>query len=345
MPSYYRNGAASVRNPKHINQQPQNTLAPVALFAFNRPHLTRQVFNAIRSVRPEILLLITDGPRCSKEGEIELCTDVQKIIENPDWPCIVYKNFSKYNLGCKARLSTGLDWVFDIVEHAIILEDDCLPHPSFFRFCTEMLYKYEQSDRVMHIAGFNRLDQMYKIYESYLFSRFGSIWGWATWRRAWKYYDVKMLAWEKIKKNNEFDLLGETKEEIEWRQKLFESVYRGEIDTWDYQWTFARILKGGINIVSSVNLVTNIGFGESATHTKDLDDKKAKIIAKEISFPLIHPQVIVVQKEYDSLYLVDAINITSHTDFMPLRKTVTFMNRLLNRMSRLFKFKGCTDDQ
>lgn len=307
--------------------------APVAFFVFNRPNHTAQVFDVIRSVRPEVLLLVADGPRHTTTGESMLCKEVLEIIGNVDWPCKVYKNYSKINLGCKKRLSTGLDWVFSLVDRAIILEDDCLPDSSFFDFCTEMLTKYQYEDKIMHISGFNRLSNSFKVDESYLFSRFGSIWGWATWRRAWKYYDVSMSAWEHLKKRKNYEILGKSKEEIEWRVNLFEKVYSGEINTWDYQWVFTRILNKGINIIPSVNLVSNIGFGEGSTHTNDINNKNANLKTGKITFPLLHTDSITVSDKYDQMYLIDAIPNNSNNSY---NKT-TIVNKVIMYMKAFFE--------
>lgn len=276
---------------------------PVVFIVFNRPNVTRMVFSVIREVQPKTLLLIADGPRLNNENDFINCKEVLEIVEAVDWPCNIYRNYSGINLGCRRRLATGLDWVFTLVDRAIILEDDCLPDPSFFRFCTEMLDKYEHAENVMHISGFNRLSGKIKATESYIFSRFGSIWGWATWKRAWKLYDVDMRYWETIKRNKEFRILGKTKEEIEWRTGLFDKVHNGEIDTWDYQWVFARIIHRGLSIIPIVNLISNIGFGEDATHTKDVSSKNANREIYRLEQPIVHQKRIKLSNEYDAMYL------------------------------------------
>lgn len=280
---------------------------PVAFFVFNRPEVTRRVFNVIRRIKPKVLLLIADGPRKDNVNDVVLCEQVLEIVESVNWDCAIYRNYSLSNLGCKRRVSSGLDWVFTMVDRAIVLEDDCLPDDSFFYFCSEILTRYQYEDSVMHVSGFNRLSGSLTYDNSYIFSRFGSIWGWATWRRAWKYYDVDMAEWKRVKENKDFAQLGRSESEISWRIKLFDKVYDSQIDTWDYQWVFARIMRKGISVIPSVNLIANIGFGSDATHTHDANDARSLVTKTNIAFPMSHPDKIVLSDSYDKMYLISAI--------------------------------------
>jgi hypothetical protein len=163
---------------------------PVVLIIFKRVDATQKVFDIIRQVQPKKLLVIADGARPDKEGEAEKCQQTRAIIDQVDWDCEVLRCFSERNLGCGVRISTGLQWVFEHVEEAIILEDDCLPHPTFFTFCSEMLDRYRDESRVMSVSGclFARSPSP----ESYYFSHYLSCCGWATWRRAWQCFDFNM---------------------------------------------------------------------------------------------------------------------------------------------------------
>ena len=167
---------------------------PVAFIIFNRPDTTARVFAEIAKARPPKLLVVGDGPRANRDGEADRVAEARAIIKNVDWPCEVLTNFSTPNLGCKKRVSSGIDWIFEQVEEAIILEDDCLPDPSFFQFCEEMLARYRHDDRIAMISGDNFLFGQVPVPESYYFSRYCHIWGWASWRRAWKDYDVNIPA-------------------------------------------------------------------------------------------------------------------------------------------------------
>ncbi len=265
---------------------------PVVFLVFNRPDTTRRVFEAIRQARPPRLLVVADGPRSNRSGEGEKCANVRAIIDEVDWPCEVLKNYSDINLGCKQRVSSGLDWAFSTVEEAIILEDDCVPHPTFFRFCEELLEKYRDDERIMHISGVNFQSGRKHGEASYYFSRYPHVWGWATWKRAWQYFDVNISQWVDQKK--QYESLNIFKDENERRffQKIWDAVYMDKLDSWDYSWTFACLTQKKFSITSNFNLVSNIGFGSDSTHTRNPENPVANLLASEMSFPLKHPETV-----------------------------------------------------
>lgn len=242
---------------------------PILFLIFNRPDTTKQVFKQIREAKPSHLFIAADGPREDKHEEKEKCEETRKIVENIDWACDVKRLYRKENLGCKLAVSSAIDWFFENVEEGIILEDDCFPDLSFFTFCEKLLERYRTEEKVMMISGTNLLGTWKPEIQSYHFSYFGGIWGWATWKRAWSYYDPQMKKWgnsqirESIKK-----LI--PKEQYSSREYHFEKTYQGEIDTWDYQWSFTRLSHAGLSIIPSKNLIANIGFRSDATHTKDV---------------------------------------------------------------------------
>lgn len=268
---------------------------PIALIFFNRVDTTERVFEAIRQARPPKLLAIADGPRPGNIDDIQKCADTRAIIDRVDWDCEVITNYSDINLGCKYRPASGIDWVFEQVEEAIILEDDCLPDPTFFTFCEELLEKYRFDTRIMAIAGSNFQFGQRRTNESYYFSRYPHCWGWASWRRAWQYFDIDLKLWPTVRDGNWLqDILREEAEVRAW-EKTFQGVYERTTDTaWDYQWTFACWINSGLAILPNVNLIQNIGFGAGATHTTDTENNKvAKMTAQSLSLPLQHPQFVV----------------------------------------------------
>ena len=273
---------------------------PVAFIIFNRPDTTARVFETIRQAKPSKLLVVADGARQGKIGEAEKCTATRAIIDSVDWECEVLTNYSDVNLGCKRRVSSGIDWVFEQVEEAIILEDDCLPDPSFFPYCEELLEKYKHDTRIMAISGTNFQFGHKRTTDSYYFSRFPYIWGWATWRRAWKHYDVEMTLWNTIIDGGWLgDILQDDSAVKSWQQS-FQAVYDGKIDTWDYQWTFTCWLQSALAIVPSINLVSNIGFGAEATHTTNEVNDLASIPVESMLFPLKHPEFVVRDMQTDN---------------------------------------------
>lgn len=239
---------------------------PIVFIVFNRPDVTRQSFDRIRDQRPTQLFLIADGPRATHPDDVAKCEEVRRVIENIDWTCDVQRNYAESNLGCKERVSSGLNWVFDNVDKAIVLEDDCLAHPDFFRFCDELLSRYEDDDRVAAITGDNFQDAHWRGDASYYFSRYLHVWGWATWRRSWQNYDGELPFWPAWRSSAAWlELLPDSKERRYWAS-IFDRV--GEMDTWDYPWQASTWHHGGLTATPNVRLVSNIGFGPDATHTK-----------------------------------------------------------------------------
>lgn len=268
--------------------------AAVAFIIFNRPETTEKVFEAIRQAKPKKLFIIADGPRSNKPGEDKKCLETRVITNNIDWDCDVYRNYSENNLGCRKRVSSGIDWLFENVEEAIILEDDCLPHPSFFKYCQELLAYYRDNEKVMMISGDSLIDKTKLPKTSYYFSKYTHIWGWATWKRAWQYYDVNMKEWVSINKNDFLRNFTTSKAAVNYWKFLFDETYEGIINTWDYQWSFCCMLKNGLIIIPTVNLISNIGFGIDSTHTKDFRGIGSQVQLEEIKFPLKHPEKVEV---------------------------------------------------
>jgi hypothetical protein len=240
----------------------------VLFLVFNRPDTTEQVFEAIRRAKPPRLYVAADGPRANREREAERASQVREIATAVDWPCEVKTLFRDENLGCKQAVSSGIDWFFENEEQGIILEDDCLPHPDFFTFCETLLNRYASDERVWVVTGDNFQDGQQRGDGSYYFSRYNHVWGWASWRRAWSKRDMEIKFWPKWKNSPEWKAWLPDSVERKYWAKIFDQMYRQEIDTWDYPWTASVWFHGGLTVTPNVNLVSNIGFGQEATHTK-----------------------------------------------------------------------------
>jgi hypothetical protein len=278
---------------------------PVLFIIFNRPETTQVVFDAIRKVKPPRLYVAADGPRQGIESDIERCQQARKIVAQIDWPCELKTLFREKNLNCGIAPSTAMTWFFENEAEGIILEDDCLPSESFFWFCQELLERYRDDNRVMHIGGNNFLNNWQnKKDHSYYFSRSGHIWGWATWRRAWKLFDYEIELYEKVRDNGYFDNFFLNRLEKIYRLRKFEKTVarRGTADWWDYQWDFCRYINSGLSIVPKKNLVKNLGFGADATHTTNRKSKSADMSASELQFPLNHPPYVMRDLETDRQY-------------------------------------------
>lgn len=300
---------------------------PVAFFFFNRPDTTEKVFNEIRKAKPQKLFLICDGPRPGNEKDVTNNNRCKNIVSNIDWNCEVIKNYSNVNLGCKGRISSGISSVFENVEEAIILEDDCLPAPSFFQFCQELLEYYRNDERIMMISGNNFLNGRRFTDRSYYFSTYSYIWGWATWRRAWQKFDLEMKQWPEIKKQKLLRYWLPTRRSASHWEEEFTRTYEGRVDTWDFQFFYSSIINQGLGVVPEVNLVTNIGFGIEASHTGNSSSKEANIPAVNIKFPLRHPDFVMRN------FLADLYDEKKY--ILPLhRRIIRFIKRLIKNSER-----------
>ena len=271
---------------------------PVVLTVFNRPGIVARVFSEIAKARPSKLYVIADGPRANRPGEAENCAAARSVIERIDWDCEVLRNYSDTNLGPRRRLSTGINWVFEHEEEAIILEHDCLPHPTFFPFCEQLLAKYRNDQRVMHINGSNFLMGRVRMHDSYDFSRITHSWGFATWRRAWQFYDVDMKAWPALRNTSlVLDALMGNKQCAEYFTNVFDQTHSQLINTWDYQWLLTCWRLDGLSILPKTNLISNIGFGEEALYCADINDLLANVPFHAMRFPLQHPLRVEVNRE------------------------------------------------
>lgn len=241
---------------------------PVLFLIFNRPETTRSVMRSISKASPTQLFVAADGPRSGRAGEAEQCEAARREATAVAWDCDLHTLFRDQNLGCGVAVSEAITWFFEQVPEGLILEDDCIPAPSFFRFGAELLQHYRDVERVMHISGSNLQYGRRRGSASYYFSRLPNIWGWGTWRRAWRHYDFGLRP--------------------DWELD----------DTWDTQWQLSIAKADGLSIVPNVNLVTNIGMGPGGTHTKG-NERAANLKAFEMSFPLEHPRQLKANKVAD----------------------------------------------
>lgn len=242
---------------------------PVVIIIFNRPDITRELLSCLKKIKPRNMFIVSDAARYHVEDEDLKVQETRQIAENIEWECKVRKNYADENMGCMRRVSTGLDWVFENVDRAIILEDDCIPSGDFFTFCEDILERYAEDERVMSISGTRLSPVMNSQDTSYTFSKYSICWGWATWKRAWNLYDGELTKYKSVKNSKYLkQYLGGTRPGIYWGY-ILDRVYKGDINSWAYRWMFSHWVNNGLSVVCSRNLVTNIGCGNDATHTKD----------------------------------------------------------------------------
>jgi hypothetical protein len=319
--------------------QLQQLETPVALIIFNRPDTTQRVYERIRQARPRQLLILADGPRPDRLDDVEQCAMARAIVEDIDWDCRVYKNFSDVNLGLRDRYVSGMNWVFDAVDEVIVLEDDCLPHPTFFPYCAELLARYRHEPRIMWITGNNL--QMGKTYgsDSYFFSRYNQIWGYALWKRTWQLFDINVSQFPIFERSKKIENIIPYKHAQEGFLALFELAYKGELDGWDAQMTFSIWNNDGLAITPNVNLISNIGFDQRAVHTTRVDDPLANQKLEALDCVTHPPEVqayteadIHVYDNYVSKYarpLAQARRRRQLSEKIPFYKPLRFLYRRL----------------
>lgn len=284
-----------------MSRDPRDT--PVVLLIYNRPAHTAKVFEALATVQPRTLLVVADGPRSDRADDTAQVGAARAVIERVDWPCQVLTNYAPVNLGCRRRVASGLTWAFETVEEAIVLEDDCVPHPTFFRFCTKLLDRYRDDERVMTIDGFCALPMHARPPHSYFFSQNVGSWGWASWRRAWRHFDMNMASWPSFRDQGWLRAIADTPQEADFWTSRFDAVHAGLKDSWAFAWRYACWANSGLSARSAVSLVRNIGFGAEATHTR-LPHPYAAVTLEGLE-ELVHPPFVVRDKYRDRAMFVD----------------------------------------
>lgn len=247
-------------------------ISPVLFIVFRRPAQTARVFEAIAAARPPKLFVAADGP--GDQRDAAACEEVRRIVSRVAWPCEVHTDLAPANLGCQRRVSSALTWFFGVCESGIVLEDDCLPAPDFFRFCDAMLERYRDDERVVHVSG-ETYRQAPLTESSYSFSKYALIWGWATWRRVWQSFDLRMPGWPAFREAAASLAIYDSDDEKRYWDGTFQQMYDGGLSTWDYAWMFACLTRG-LSIHPAVNLVRNIGGGEGGTHMTEVSPFSAR---------------------------------------------------------------------
>ena len=270
----------------------------VLLIFFNRPDLARQTLARVRDARPSEVFVAVDGPRQDRPGEAELCRQCQELVSEIDWHCNVRTLFREQNLGCRSAVSGAISWFFDHVDEGIILEDDCLPDPSFFPFCEELLERYRHDTRIMCISGDSPLVGSWVPQTSYYLSVVPFIWGWATWKRAWAHFEN----YENTLVDNDWmrQLLTSEESANYWERNINRAL-TNKVNAWGPRWLYSCLMNHGLTIVSSTNLISNIGFDQRAAHTRNADHWESARATSSIEFPLHHPDRICRNFEADNL--------------------------------------------
>ena len=294
---------------------------PILIIFWRRGEAVAKVIESLRPLAPSKLFLACDGPRQGEDGENIQVQEARSLVEQLiDWPCLIEKRYSDSNQGCKYGPANAITWFFSHVEEGIILEDDCLPHPSFFPYCQSLLSRYRHDTRVWQISGNNFVEDQAPAGSSYFFSGYTTTWGWATWRRCWHAYDIDMKLWPQIQDSGQLANAFEGQDELEYWTKIWNRLTQENYPTtWDYQWNFICFANGGLSAIPRHNLVSNIGFGEGATHCLDEDDPRASLKSSDLN-GLIHPQLVLRDWSQDRVIFENVYRIDGRPNPGPAKK-------------------------
>jgi hypothetical protein len=270
----------------------QESCPPVLLVVFNRPKATAMVMRALAVARPAHLYVAADGPR--DDSDRASCEEARRLSTDVTWPCVLKMRFLASNVGTKTAVSSAVDWFFEHEREGIILEDDCVPDPSFFEYCRILLARYRDDYRVMSVSGGNyQFGQKVSDF-SYHFSRYHHCRGWATWRRAWNFYDGNLRDLEHFNQLEGYKALSNNEPGFEaFFPLVFNAVKEGRLKSWALAWTFSCWMQGGFSCVPERNLVRNLGFWVDGAHTRDAESWLAALATESLSFPLRHPPGVV----------------------------------------------------
>jgi hypothetical protein len=317
---------------------------PILMNVFRRPIHTIQVINAIAKVKPKRLYVAADGPRPGVEGESEQCAQVRILFEKLPWDCQVHTFYREQNVGSRLNESGGMSWFFSHEPVGIILEDDCLPHIDFFHYCRELLFRYKNDKRIMHIAG-TQVIPNYKLDASYFFSRIPLGWGWASWADRWAHYDESMADYAEFRKSNHIaKLISDPNYQNLWRN-IFDAVYEKKVDAWDFIWIYYVIKNNGICINPTKNLISNIGFGKESTYCEDANHKHANLPVFELG-ELVHPRGIKIDEKAVRLIYEYIWNTLPYKFFQSNSRKFLYMasiviRRIFGRIRRAVKIIFC----
>jgi len=287
---------------------PYQAKSPILFVVFNKPDTTWRVFEQIRAAKPKRLYIAADAPRPGFPGDELLCKQSRAVVDAIDWDCELKTLFRTENVGCREGVSSAATWFFRHEEEGIILEDDCLPSNSFFKFCDTLLEKYRSDTRIRHITGCNLQQGKKWGRDTYYFSNMTHVWGWASWKRVWNDYDKNLDKYNGKEIREQLKNIFDDPLIVESWGHIFEEVKAGKVNAWGYQLDFANFFNNGLTIIPNENLISNIGFGPNATHTIDENSIYANIPLKEIE-EITHPVFILPEKQADRIVLNRDFNI------------------------------------
>ncbi len=306
----------------------QSLQVPVLMITYKRLDTTAKVLDSLRAVRPTRLYVANNAPNPADPADVAKVQAVRDLFDQSvDWPCEVIKLYRTEHLSAKLSISGAITWFFSEVEEGIVLEDDCFCEPSFFAYAAECLERYRLDERVMHISASNFQFGKRWGQDSYYYSHYNHIWGWAGWRRAWQYFDLELKSVDRNQHKRNLDRLFTRSQDRSYWLAIYDYIMSGNLDTWDYHWMFMMWQRNGLGVIPQVNLVQNLGFGADATNSVDPNIALAGLGTEPIAFPLVHPVEVNVQTQADERTATEFFKVDKSAKFGHLKiKIATFIS-------------------
>ena len=289
---------------KHNGKYHSEVDVAVLLLFFTRTNITKRTFEQIRKARPSRLYLYQDGAREGRQDDIQNIAQCREAIESMiDWECEIHKFYQEKNHGCDPSEYISQKWMFETEEKGVVIEDDDAMSVSFFRFCKELLDRYENDTRFNMICGMNHLGVYEDCPYDYFYTRNGgAIWGWATWKRVIDQWDSQYgFLQDKYAIDNLYAEFG-----VQFSNAFVETCKRHLASGREhYESIFGAFttLSFGLNIIPTRNMTSNIGVDAETTHSVADISKLPRATRRmlymkthEIDFPLKHPKY--VQADY-----------------------------------------------
>lgn len=263
----------------------------VLLITFNRPQYTQIVLNALKAIGIKNLYIFKDGPRPYNNKDIIASQEIEKIINNINWVQNLHTNFMNNNLGCGWGPYSAISWAFQYEEELIILEDDCVPTEAFFHYCSYLLDKYRNSEKVRYISG-RSIFMEHPIFQKYdyIFTQYAPTLGWATWKKVWNNFNLQEnYSIIPFFKSGGFKEQFSSKIEAIYANSLYynrKAPLKEVLHSWDYQFLIFSSMHGALAIIPSHNLIKYIGYEgthETADFHYQLEVTEDYLINKEPS--------------------------------------------------------------
>jgi hypothetical protein len=271
---------------------------PVLVLIYNRVDITKKLFNILKMIKPKILYIAADGPKDNNSIDEINCHKTRKIFNSINWKCKILHKYNEKNKGLKKSVLESINWFFQNEKFGIILEDDCIPSLSFFKFCENLLYKYKNNKKIFCISGSNHSFENTNSKYSYYFSKYPHCWGWATWRRAWKKNNPNINYWPNYKKSKNWNNIHNSDLEKKYWERIFNKTYLNYFDSWAYSWTLSVWKNKGCTIIPNKNLIKNIGLGINSTNSLFRKKKEIKSVW-EIKDKIMHPASVKIDSKND----------------------------------------------